>query len=141
MFCFFVGFDRRVGVLYHIFITPGISGVFYLEGLICMKKVINSNNAPKAIGPYSQAIEDGGFVFTSGVLPIDPVTGEIYNGSVRVQTELILKNLENILKEKGFKVVTQVLALETFWPAEEYHQHYYVKKGSAPYCHRRVKRI
>lgn len=101
MFCFFVGFDRRVGVLYHIFITPGISGVFYLEGLICMKKVINSNNAPKAIGPYSQAIEDGGFVFTSGVLPIDPVTGEIYNGSVRVQTELILKNLENILKETG----------------------------------------
>ena len=59
-----------------------------------MRKVINSNNAPKAIGPYSQAIEDGGFVFTSGVLPIDPVTGEIYNGSVRVQTELILKNLE-----------------------------------------------
>lgn len=66
-----------------------------------MKKVINSNNAPKAIGPYSQAIEDGGFIFTSGVLPIDPVTGEIYNGDVRVQTELILKNLENILKEAG----------------------------------------
>ena len=66
-----------------------------------MKKVINSNNAPKAIGPYSQAIEDGGFIFTSGVLPIDPVTSEIYNGDVRVQTELILKNLENILKEAG----------------------------------------
>lgn len=66
-----------------------------------MKKVINSNHAPKAIGPYSQAIEDGGFIFTSGVLPIDPVTSEIYNGDVRVQTELILKNLENILKEAG----------------------------------------
>ena len=62
-----------------------------------MKKVINSNNAPKAIGPYSQAIEDGGFVFTSGVLPIVPVTGEIYSGDVLVQTELILKILENIL--------------------------------------------
>lgn len=66
-----------------------------------MKKIINSNDAPKAIGPYSQAIEDGGFVFTSGVLPIDPVTGEIFSGDVRVQTELILHNLENILKETG----------------------------------------
>ncbi|MBE6420639.1 MAG: RidA family protein [Elusimicrobiaceae bacterium] len=66
-----------------------------------MKKVINSSNAPKAIGPYSQAIEEGGFVYTSGVLPIDPVTSEIYNGDVRVQTEIILKNLENILKEAG----------------------------------------
>lgn len=66
-----------------------------------MKKIINSASAPKAIGPYSQAVESGGFVFTSGMLPIDPVTGEIYNGDVRVQTELILKNLENILKEAG----------------------------------------
>lgn len=66
-----------------------------------MKKVISSNNAPKAIGPYSQAIEEGGFVFTSGVLPIDPVTSEIFNGDVQVQTKLILKNLENILKEAG----------------------------------------
>ena len=66
-----------------------------------MKKVINSNNAPKAIGPYSQAIEDGSFVFTSGVLPIDPVTGEIFSGDIQVQTELILSNLENILKEAG----------------------------------------
>jgi len=64
-----------------------------------MKKIISSAAAPRAIGPYSQATEDGGFIFTSGLLPIDPVTGEIYNGDVQVQTELILKNLENILKE------------------------------------------
>ena len=66
-----------------------------------MKKIINANSAPKAIGCYSQATEDGGFVFTSGLLPIDPVTSEIFTGDVRVQTELILKNLENILKEAG----------------------------------------
>lgn len=66
-----------------------------------MKKIINSPHAPRAIGPYSQAVESGGFVFTSTVLPIDPVTGEIYNGDVAVQTELILHNLENILKEAG----------------------------------------
>jgi len=66
-----------------------------------MKKIINSPHAPRAIGPYSQAIESGGLVFTSTVLPIDPVTGEIYNGDVHVQTEIILHNLENILKEAG----------------------------------------
>ena len=66
-----------------------------------MKKIINSPHAPRAIGPYSQAVESGGFVFTSTVLPIDPVTGEIYNGDVHVQTEIILHNLENILKEAG----------------------------------------
>ena len=65
------------------------------------KKIINSSRAPKAIGPYSQAVEDGGFIFTSSVLPIDPVTGEIFSGDVQVQTEIVLKNMENILKEAG----------------------------------------
>ena len=66
-----------------------------------MKKIINSTQAPKAIGPYSQAVEDGGFIFTSGVLPVDPVTGEILGGDIKVQTELVLKNMENILKAAG----------------------------------------
>ena len=69
---------------------------------VCMtKKIINSSRAPKAIGPYSQAVEDGGFIFTSSVLPIDPVTGEVFTGDVQMQTEIILHNLENILKEAG----------------------------------------
>ena len=66
-----------------------------------MKKIINASSAPKAIGCYSQAVEENGFVFTSGLLPIDPVTSETFTGDVRVQTELILKNLEIILKEAG----------------------------------------
>lgn len=66
-----------------------------------MKKIINSSRAPRAIGPYSQAVEDGGFIFTSSILPIDPVTGEVYSGDVQVQTEIVLHNLENILKEAG----------------------------------------
>ena len=65
------------------------------------KKIINSSRAPKAIGPYSQAVEDGGLIFTSSVLPIDPVTGEVFTGDVQMQTEIILHNLENILKEAG----------------------------------------
>ena len=66
-----------------------------------MKKIINSSRAPRAIGPYSQAVEDGGFIFTSSILPIDPVTGEVFSGDVQVQTEIVLHNLENILKEAG----------------------------------------
>ena len=64
-----------------------------------MKKIVNSLQAPRAIGPYSQAVEEGGFLFTSSLLPMDPVTGEIYTGDIQVQTEIILKNLETILKE------------------------------------------
>lgn len=65
------------------------------------KKIISSARSPKAIGPYSQAVEDGGFIFTSSVLPIDPVTGEVFTGDVQMQTEIVLHNLENILKEAG----------------------------------------
>ncbi len=78
-----------------------------------MKKIINASSAPKAIGCYSQATEDGGFVFTSGLLPIDPVTSEIFTGDVRVQTEIILKNLENILKEAGCSL-KQVVKISVF---------------------------
>ncbi len=66
-----------------------------------MKKIISSPQAPKAIGPYSQAVEIEGFVFTSGILPVDPVTGEILGGDVKSQTELVLKNMENIIKAAG----------------------------------------
>lgn len=66
-----------------------------------MKKIISSPQAPKAIGPYSQAVEIDGFIFTSGILPADPVTGEIFGGDMKSQTELVLKNMENILKAAG----------------------------------------
>ena len=51
------------------------------------------------------------------------------------------RHLIDILKQKGLAVVTQVEELKEFWPAEDYHQHYYVKKGTLPYCHLRVKRF
>ena len=69
-----------------------------------MKKIINAPQAPKVIGPYSQAVEESGFVFTSGILPMDPVTGEIFGGDVKSQTELVLKNLESILKAAGMQL-------------------------------------
>ncbi|MBN2484422.1 MAG: RidA family protein [Bacteroidales bacterium] len=66
-----------------------------------MKKIIETNNAPKAIGPYSQAVEANGFVFTSGQIPIDPNTGKLLNGTITEQTIRVLKNLEAILAAAG----------------------------------------
>lgn len=64
-------------------------------------KAINTKNAPAAIGPYSQAIEVNGFVYTSGQLPIDPATGEFAGSDVKSQAEQSLKNVKAILEEAG----------------------------------------
>jgi 2-iminobutanoate/2-iminopropanoate deaminase len=66
-----------------------------------MKKVIVTENAPAAIGPYSQAIEVNGIVFLSGQLPIDPATGAFVPGGVKEQTEQCFENIKAILAEVG----------------------------------------
>jgi len=65
------------------------------------KKVVATKEAPQAIGPYSQAIKAGGFVFTAGQIPIDPATGKLVEGDVKVQTERVLKNLSAVLAAAG----------------------------------------
>lgn len=64
-------------------------------------KQIATSAAPAAIGPYSQAIEANGFIYTSGQLPIDPSTGIFAEGDVREQTQQSLKNVQEILREAG----------------------------------------
>jgi 2-iminobutanoate/2-iminopropanoate deaminase len=66
-----------------------------------MKKVISTNSAPAAIGPYSQAVEANGMLFLSGMLPIDPSTGNIVPGGVKEQTARIFDNIEAVLKAAG----------------------------------------
>jgi len=66
-----------------------------------MREVIATNDGPKAIGPYSQAIKAGGFVFISGQVPIDPATQQLIAGDVAAQTERVLQNLQGILKAAG----------------------------------------
>ncbi|MBB6275928.1 RidA family protein [Porphyromonas circumdentaria] len=67
-----------------------------------MKKVINTSNAPAAIGPYSQAIEFDGMLITSGQLGLDPTTGNFVEGGVAEQTEQVFRNLKAILSEAGY---------------------------------------
>ena len=66
-----------------------------------MKKIIETDHAPKAIGPYSQAIEVNGMLFISGQIPVNPADGQIPEG-IEAQTEQVMKNIGAILKEAGY---------------------------------------
>ena len=66
-----------------------------------MKKVISTSNAPAAIGPYSQAIETDGYVFTSGQIPISPATGEVEGKTIEEQTEQVMHNIGALLEASG----------------------------------------
>jgi 2-iminobutanoate/2-iminopropanoate deaminase len=65
------------------------------------KKIISSNEAPAAVGPYSQAIEANGFVFCSGQIPIDPRTGEMVSSNTAAATEVVISNLKAVLAAAG----------------------------------------
>ena len=66
-----------------------------------MKKIISTSAAPKAIGPYSQAVEANGMLFISGQIPIDPATGKFVDGGITEQTDQVMKNIGAILAEAG----------------------------------------
>jgi 2-iminobutanoate/2-iminopropanoate deaminase len=66
-----------------------------------MKNIISTSAAPAAIGPYSQAVEAGGFIFISGQLPIDPVTGKLEAADTALQTGAVIRNIEAILRSRG----------------------------------------
>ena len=65
------------------------------------KKVIQTDKAPKAIGPYSQAIQAGNFLFLSGQIPLDPKTGELVKGDIRQQTRQVLENIKGVLESQN----------------------------------------
>src|SRR5215469_10077304 len=66
-----------------------------------MKKIISTSEAPGAIGPYSQAVRSGSFLFCSGQIPLDPKSGEIVPGDIAAQTRRVLENIAAILKADG----------------------------------------
>ena len=73
-----------------------------------MKKVISTKQAPAAIGPYSQAIQVGNLVYTSGQIPINPATGVLVEGCIKEQTRQSLSNVKAILEEAGLSMANVV---------------------------------
>lgn len=66
-----------------------------------MKKTVSTERAPKAIGPYSQAVVSNGLAYLSGQIPLDPATGQIVNGDIADQTERVMENLKAVLEACG----------------------------------------
>ncbi len=73
-----------------------------------MKKIISTTEAPAAIGPYSQAVEINGLIFTSGVIPIVPATGELAEGGIETQAEQAISNLAALIRAAGAAIENTV---------------------------------
>lgn len=67
-----------------------------------MKKIIHTEKAPAAVGPYSQAVEANGMLFISGQIPMNPETGKVVDGGIREQTRQVMKNISALLNEAGY---------------------------------------
>ncbi len=67
-----------------------------------MKRIVITDKAPVPVGPYSQAIENNGFLFISGQIPVNPQTGSLVTGTIREQTQQVLQNIDNILTAGGY---------------------------------------
>ncbi len=101
------------------------------------KKIILAESAPKPVGCYSQAVEMDGFVFVSGVLPLDPVTGTVAGGDIKTQTEKVIENLDAILKaakcepEDVVKTTVFMTNLADFADMQEVYSQYFKEKFPA----------
>ncbi len=102
-----------------------------------MKKIINSPDAPKAIGPYSQAVEVNGMLFISGQIPINPKEGKVVEIGIKEQTEQVMKNISAILKEAGYtfgdvvKSTCLLSDMENFAAMNEVYAKYYPENPPA----------
>jgi 2-iminobutanoate/2-iminopropanoate deaminase len=102
-----------------------------------MKKIIHTTNAPKAVGPYSQAVEANGMLFISGQIPIDPAVGKIVEEGIKEQTEQVMKNIGAILKEAGYTYADVVKStcllddMDNFAAMNEVYARYYAENPPA----------
>lgn len=104
------------------------------------KKIINTTKAPGAVGPYSQAVKVGNFLFTSGQIPLDPATGELVSGDVKKATERSLENIKALLEEAGtsfdkvIKTTVFVKNMSDFADVNEIYSKYFQKDMPARSC-------
>ncbi|MBP2641395.1 MAG: ridA [Firmicutes bacterium] len=105
-----------------------------------MKTVVNTDKAPAAIGPYSQAIKAGGFLFVSGQLPVDPISGNIVDGGVGAQTKQSLANMKSILAcqnvsmENVVKTTVFLANMNDFQTVNGIYAEYFSKEAPARSC-------
>ncbi len=96
-----------------------------------MREIVSSDKAPKAVGPYSQAVRMGKLVFLSGQIPLDPSTNQLVEGSIQVQTERALENMRAVLAAAGLtfdhvaKVTVFLKSLTEFVAMNEVYARYF----------------
>lgn len=105
-----------------------------------MKTEISTKNAPAAIGPYSQAIEVNGMVYTSGMIPVNPQTGELVSGGVEEQAEQAFSNLKALVEASGtsmdkvVKTVVFIKNMDDFSKINAIYERYFTKPYPARSC-------
>ncbi len=102
-----------------------------------MRRIISTTNAPQAIGPYSQAVEKGGFLFISGQIPVNPESGQIEGSSIIDQTAQVIRNIEAILRSAGYslsdvvKITCYLKDLGSFGEMNEVYARFFDKDAPA----------
>jgi len=105
-----------------------------------MSKVIKTDKAPAAIGPYSQGIDTGELIFTSGQIPVNPSTGEVVHGGIEEQTVQVLENLKNVLEAAGssisrvIKTTVFIKDMNNFSAVNEVYKKYFTEPYPARSC-------
>jgi 2-iminobutanoate/2-iminopropanoate deaminase len=102
-----------------------------------MKKIIRSQMAPEPIGPYSQAIQSGPFLFCSGQIPLDPKSNQMVTGDIKAQTQQVMKNIEALLKQADYtfenvmKTTIFITSMNDFPAVNEVYGQYFVSNPPA----------
>lgn len=105
-----------------------------------MKKIISTDKAPAAIGPYSQAVEVNGLLFTSGMIPINPATNQLVEGDITVQAKQAIENLKNLLEASGascddvIKTTVFIKNMDDFGTVNEIYKSFFEKDCPARSC-------
>jgi 2-iminobutanoate/2-iminopropanoate deaminase len=102
-----------------------------------VRQIVETENAPRAIGPYSQAVIASGFIFASGQIPLDPRTGEFVEGGIAEQTEQVMRNLSAVLEAAGagleqvVKTTVFLAEMGDFAAMNEVYGRYFTEKPPA----------
>lgn len=116
--------------------------IFWIDerGTRPMKEIVSTDRAPAAIGPYSQAVKAGGFMFVSGQIPLDPATMEVVPGCVACQTEQALKNMQAVLESQGLgfadvvKTTVFITSMSDFAAVNEVYAKCFTENAPARSC-------